>query len=36
MGDWLVCPSCMRLKISPAHLFLRMIGWCNGKGWPGT
>lgn len=30
--DWLVCPGCMRLKVSPAHWALRMIGWCDGRG----
>ncbi len=31
-GDRLVCPGCMRLKISPAHWALRLIGWCDGRG----
>jgi hypothetical protein len=33
LKDWMICPGCTRLKISPAHWFLRSIGWCDGKGW---
>lgn len=30
--DWMICPGCIRLKASPVHLFLRLVGWCDGKG----
>lgn len=29
--DKIECPACMRLRFGPVHLYLRMIGLCDGE-----
>lgn len=29
--EWILCEACLRFKLTPWHIFMRIIGMCPGK-----